>query len=131
MEEPIFLCNSDPHHLVASFIGAIENLAFQSKAKMKNLFLDSETTKKIRLGNILEKLTQSHNRPEHVRFDMSQDDCGNEISASTQFLQIQKNQQIDLQEYLERYCNALPVIGFNSTKTRSQLNQILFATHSC
>ena len=25
--EPIFLCNSDPHHLVESFIGALENLA--------------------------------------------------------------------------------------------------------
>ena len=25
VEEPIFLCNSDPHQLVASFIGALEN----------------------------------------------------------------------------------------------------------
>ena len=40
VEEPIFLCNSDPHQLVASFIGVFENLASQSKAKMKNLFLD-------------------------------------------------------------------------------------------
>ena len=41
---PIFVCNSDPHHLVASFIGALEKLASQSKAKMTNLFLDIETT---------------------------------------------------------------------------------------
>ena len=47
VEEPIFLCNSDPHHLVASFIGALENLASRSKAKMKNLFLDIKTTKKL------------------------------------------------------------------------------------
>ena len=40
VEEPIFLCNSDPHHLVASFTGALENLASQSKAKKKNLFLE-------------------------------------------------------------------------------------------
>ena len=33
VEEPIFLCNSDPHHLVASFIGVIENLASQAKRK--------------------------------------------------------------------------------------------------
>ena len=85
MEEPIFLCNSDPHHLVASFTGAFENLAYQSKAKMKNLFLDIEITIKIKLGNILEKPTQRHNRREHARFDMSQDDCDNEIWASTQF----------------------------------------------
>ena len=52
VEEPIFLCNSDPHHLVASFIGAIENLASQSKAKMKKLFPDIEATIKIKLGTI-------------------------------------------------------------------------------
>ena len=47
---------------------------------------------------------------------MSQDDCENEICASTQFLQIQKNQLIDLEETLERYCNILPVFGFNIAK---------------
>ena len=47
---------------------------------------------------------------------MSQDDCDNEICASTQFQQIQKNQLIDLQEPLKRYCNVLPVFGFNSAK---------------
>ena len=111
MEEPIFLCNSDPHHLVASFIGVLENLASQSKTKMKNLFLDIETLK-IKLGSILEKLTQRHNRREQEELD----DCDNETYASTQFLQIHKNQLIDLQESLERYCNVLPVFGFNSAK---------------
>ena len=86
VDEPIFLCNCDPHHLVASFVGALENLAAQSKAKMKNLFLDIETTVKIKLGSILEKLTQSHNRREQADLD----DCDNVICASTQYLQIQK-----------------------------------------
>ena len=87
VEEPIFFGNSDPHHLVSSFFGALENLPSRSKAKIKNSFLDIETTIKIKLGNILEKLTQRHNRREHARFDLSQDDCDNEICASTQFLQ--------------------------------------------
>ena len=90
MQDPIFLHNSDPHHLVASFFGALENLASQNKAKMKNLFIDIEITKKIKLGSILQKLTQRHNRRENERFGMSQDDCDNEICAATQFLQIQK-----------------------------------------
>ena len=90
VEEPIFLCNSDPHPLVASFIGALENLASRSKAKMENLFLRIETTIKIKLGSILEKLTQRHIRRESARFDVSQDDCDNEICASTQFLHKQK-----------------------------------------
>ena len=78
---------------------------------MKNLFIDIETTTKIKLGSILEKLTQSHIRREQADLD----DCDNE----TQLLQIQKNQLIDLQESLERYCNVLPVFGFNSANTIS------------
>ena len=112
VEEPIFLCNSDPHHLDASFIGALEKRASQSKAKMKNLFLDIKKTVKTKLGSILEKLTQRHNRREQADLD----DCDNKICTSTQFLQIRKNQLIDLQESLERYCNVLPVFGFNSAK---------------
>ena len=112
VEEQIFLCNSDPHHLAASFIEVLDNLASQSKAKIKSLFLDIETTIKNKLGSILEKLTQRHNRREQADWD----DCDNETCASTQFLQIQNNQLIDLEESLERYCNVLPVFGFNSAK---------------
>ena len=50
--KPSFICNSDPQHLVASFIRAVENLASQSKAKLKNFFLDIEKTIKIKLGSI-------------------------------------------------------------------------------
>ena len=116
MEEPNFFYNADPHHLVLSLIGALEGLASQGKAQMKLLFLDIETTMKIEFGSTLEKLTQRHNRRESARFDMSQYDCDNEICASTQFLQIQKNQLFDLQETPERFCNVLPVFGFNSAK---------------
>ena len=110
--EPTFLYNSDPHYLVSYFIGTLESLASQSKAQMKVLFHDIVTTIKIRLGSILEKLTQRHNRPEQADLN----DFDNEIRASTQLLQIQRNQLIDLQESLERYCNVLPVFGFNSAK---------------
>ena len=112
VKEPIFLCNSDLHHLVTSFIGALENLALQSKAIMKNLFFDIETTIKIKLGSTLEKLTQRHDRSKQANLD----DCDDETCTSTQFLQIQKKQLIDLQEHLERYCNILAVFGFNSAK---------------
>ena len=109
---PIVLCNSDPHHLVTSFIGALENLALQSKAIMKNLFFDIGTTIKIKLCSILEKLTQRHNQREQADLDA----CDDDICTSTQFLKIQKKQLIDLQEHLERYCIVLPVFGFNSAK---------------
>ena len=110
VKEPIFLCNSAPHHVVTSFIGALENLALQSKAIMKNLFFNTETTINIKQGSILEKLTQRHNR--RVQADL--DDSDKETSISAQFLQIQRKQLIDLQEHLERYCNVLQIFGFNS-----------------
>ena len=112
VKEPIFLCNSDPQHLVTPFIGVLENLALQSKAIMKNLFFDIETTINIKLGSILEKLNQRHNRREQANLD----DYDNETCTSTQFLQIQKKLVIDLQEHLERYCNVLPIFGFNSAE---------------
>ena len=126
-KEPNFLCISDPHQLVTSFIGAFENLALQSKAITKNLFFDIETTINIKLGSLLEKLTQSHNRREQAYLD----DCDNESFTSTQFLQIQKKQLIDLQEHLERYCKCFTYLWFQQRKILSQPNKILFVTHSC
>ena len=87
---------------------------------MRILFLDIKATKKFILGSVLEKLTQRHSRREQV----SLDDYDYERCAPTQFLQMQKNQLIDLQEYLERYCKKLPVFGFNSAKTYMIFSQI-------
>ena len=39
-----------------------------------------------------------------------------EIDMSTQFLQTQRNQLLELQQHFERYVNNLPVFGFNSGK---------------
>ena len=86
VEEPIFLYNSDLLDLVQSFTGTLEGLASQSKAQMELLFHDIETTIKIKLGSIFEKLTQRHDQREQADLD----DCDNEFCASTQFLQIQK-----------------------------------------
>ena len=54
--EPIFLCNANPHHLISSFITALEELAAQSKAQMKLNFFKVETAIKIKLCAILEQL---------------------------------------------------------------------------
>ena len=107
-----FPCNTDRYPLVTSFIGAFENLALQSKAIIKKLFFDLKTTINIKLGSILEKLTQRNNRREQADLD----ECDNETCTSTQFLQIQKKQLTDLQEHLERYCNISPIFSCNSAK---------------
>ena len=115
--EPIFLCNANPHYLILSFITALEGLATQSKAQMKLNFIEVETAIKIKLCAIQEQLNQRRNRAERVSNFV--DDCiveEEEKDLSTQFLQMQKNQLIDLQEQFERYCNVLKVFGFNSAK---------------
>ena len=115
--EPIFLCNANPHHLISSFITALEGLATQSKAQIKLNFFEVETAIKIKVCAVLEQLNQRRNRAERVSNNL--EDCivkEEQKDLFTQFLQMQKNQLIDLQEHFERYCNVLPVFGFNSAK---------------
>ena len=114
----IFLCNSNPRDLVESFIDAVEGLATQSKAQMKLIFLEIETAIKSKLTRTLESLNERRCRNQRVFGfeDHCFEDDNEEKDASTQFLQMQKNQLIELQEHLERYCNVLPVFGFNSAK---------------
>ena len=115
---PIFLCNSNPRDLVESFIDAVECLGTQSKAQMKLKILEVETAIKIKLTRTLESLNER--RCQNQRFFAFKNHCfeddNEEKDASTQFLQMQKNQLIELQEHLERYCNVSPVFGFISAK---------------
>ena len=114
--KPIFLCNSNPRDLVESFIDAVEGLATQSKAQKK--FLEIETAIRSKLSRTLESLNERRCRNQ-CGFEFEDhcfEDDNEEKDASTQFLQMQKNQLIELQEHLERYCNVLPVFGFNSAK---------------
>ena len=130
VEEPFFLYNSDPHHLVSSFIGTLEGLASQSEAQLKLFSLISR--QQLRLS----WAASCRNLPNAIIEDSprgltSQDDCDNEICASTPFLQIQKK-SINWSSRISgtlRQC--FTCVLFQQCKIRSQLNPILFATHSC
>ena len=66
---------------------------------------------------ILEQLNQRHNRAERVVNCVEV--CvvdPEEQDLPTQFLLMQKNQLIGLQEGFERHCNVLSVFGFNREK---------------
>ena len=115
---PIFLCNFNPRDLVESFIDTVEGLATQSKTQMKLKFLEIETAIKSKLTRNLESLNERRYRNQRV-FEFKDhcfEDNNEEKDASTQFLQMQKNQLIELQEHLECYCNVSPVFGLNSAK---------------
>ena len=84
---------------------------------MKLNFIEVETAIKIKPCAVLEQLNQRRNPAE--RDSNFVDVCiveEEEKSLSTQFLQMQKNQLIDLQEHFARYCNVLLVFGLNSAK---------------
>ena len=86
---------------------------------MELKFFEVETAIKKKLSNIVELLNQRHSQRERViDFDDGENfnDTAEEKELSTQFLQLQKNKLTDLQEHFERYCNTLPVFGFNSSK---------------
>ena len=104
--------------MVKSFIDAVEGLATQSKSQKILKLLGVETAIKSKLTQHLESLNESRYRNQRVfEFeDQCVEDDNEEKDALTQFSQMQKNQLIELQEHLERYCNLIPVFGLNSAK---------------
>ena len=116
--KPIFLCNSNLRDLVESFIDAVAVLATQNKAQMEFKILEIETAIKSKLTRTVESLNERRCLNQRV-FEFEHqcfENDSEEKDASTQFLQMQKNELIELQEHLERYCNVLPLFGFNSAK---------------
>ena len=117
IEEPVFLCDKDPKNLIVSFVEALEELANKSKTEMQTKFASIQEIINSRVKAIFEKLNERKGRT-NPAFDFK-DECieeEEEADMSTQFLQMQKNQLLDLQQHFERYINTLPVFGFNSGK---------------
>ena len=81
------------------------------KVKLKRKFLQFATRKRSRVAFILEITNQ---RRSHC--PGTEPENGDSESSSTQFLQLQKNQLIDLRELFERFCNTLPLYGLNSAR---------------
>ena len=67
---------------------------------------------KTRVNSIFEKLNGRKNESTPM-FELQYPE-EEEIDMSIQFLQIHKNQPLELQQHFERYVNTLPVLGFIS-----------------
>ena len=65
----------------------------------------------------MEKLKQKHNRREKAIVPVADCFVGSEEKEhlSSQFLLIKKDETVFIPEPYERYCNMLPLFGFNST----------------
>ena len=122
IDEPVFLCNKDPKALITSFVEAIEDLANKSQTEMRTKFSSIEAIIRARVNAIWENLNkrkdQNASAFECEDERVEEDD---EADLSTQFLQMQKNQLLDLHQHFERCVNTLPVFGFNSRKYDSNL----------
>ena len=118
--KPIFLCNSNPRDLWFGWIVHRRSWRFSYKKQSSDEIeiSGSRNSNQSKLTRTLESLNERHYRNQRV-FEFKDhcfEDDNEEKDPSTQFLQMQKNQLIDLQEHLERYCNVLPVFGFKSTQ---------------
>ena len=58
IEQPIFLCNSNPGALVESFVDAVDELATQGKVQMKLKFLEAENSVNSKLDQNFSSLNQ-------------------------------------------------------------------------
>ena len=118
VEQPIFLFNAYPQHVVASFLATLETVVSHSNVQKKTLFLDNETALKNRMNRIVEHPSQRHSRRGQVTEAevVWHEENSHDIFASTHILHLKENQLIDLQEHFERFCNTLPVFEFNKAK---------------
>ena len=109
LQEPIFLCNIDPKTLIVSFVEALVELASKSKAEMLQKFTYIENAIETRVSSIFEKLNERKNDESTPMFEFQniEEEEEEEIDMSTQFLQIQKNQLLELQQHFERYRSIL------------------------
>ena len=86
---------------IVSFVEALEELASRSKAEMLQKFSSIENAIKNRVSSIFEKLNGRKDESTPMfEFQYIEEE---EIDMSTQFLQIQKNQLLELQQHFERY----------------------------
>ena len=115
LQEPNFLCNRDPKTMIVSFFEALEELASKSKAEMLQKFSFIENAIKTRLNSFFEKLNERKNASTPM-FEFQYIEEKEEINMSTKFLQIHKNQLLELQQHIELYVNTLTVFGCNSGK---------------
>ena len=95
LDEPIFICDTDPHSLVSAFVNSVESLAEKNKLEMNLKFHDIATRIKEKVERVLSAINTKRRRLSIVNeqqerlVDMG-DDEEDEKSVSTQFLLTQK-----------------------------------------
>ena len=101
IEQPIFLCSSNPVALVESFVDALDGLGTQIKAETKLNFLKIEASVRRKVNQIFS--ARSHRRCRKEPVLKFEDECieeeDEEQDMSRQSLKTQKKQLIKLQDH--------------------------------
>ena len=115
---------SEKELLIIPFVSSSELLAEKRKLQLRTNFQEIESFVNDRVKKFFDKLNARTLTERLEVFDYEEEftEDEEEDDTSTQFLKIQKNQLIDLKQYLDRYVNTLPLFGFNSG--RCDLNLI-------
>ena len=114
IHETISLCKTDPNHLFSLFFTALGRLATPGETQMIFNFTEVETAIKIKLCGKLEQQPKTQRSRKGDRFCRCLY-CWH-WDLSTQILQMQEEQSLNLQKQFERYCKMLPIFGFKNAR---------------
>ena len=115
IKEPVFLCDKDPKTLNLCFVEALEELANKNKTEMLCKIASTQEIINSRVIATFEKLNERKSQTtSSFEFESECMEDEEEADMSIQFLQMQKNKLLDMQQLFERYINTLPVFGFKS-----------------
>ena len=99
------------------FVDAIEVLANKSKTEMRTKFSSIQAIIRARdnaIGENLNKRKDQNASAFECEEKVTEEDDAADMS--THFLQMQKNQLLELAQLFQRYVNIFPLFGFNSGK---------------
>ena len=144
-EQPIFICCNDPKELISQFVDELRRLSEKSGTQYRNLFEKEfdEITKRINALN--EKLPRRNKRQassdnllneaiEDIHEEYGEEEIQNDPSLMALFQEKDMLTKVGLE--LEKYCDYLPVFGFNSSKydlnlIKQHLLEYLLLEHEC
>ena len=93
LNEPVFLCEKDPNHLIISFVAQLQTEAAKNKADMRSKFLAVEAEIKTRWSDISSRLQITSETQPNISSEIE------DTNVSKSFSRIQQKQLLDLQRH--------------------------------
>ena len=144
-DQPIFICCSDPRELVSRFVDELRKLSEKSATQYRELFKNELDEIAKRINQLIEELPRRKKRQptndnlldeahEDNNEEIDDEDIQNDPTLMGLFQEKETLTRVLLE--LEKYCDYLPVFGFNSSKydlnlIKQYLLEYLLLEHEC